>query len=82
MRLAAVVTAVVVSVAGCGRPGMPVAPEDYGIGPLLQQRQQAEESRRERGGGGEGSRQSTASQEPVPLSDELALPDLRPVGTR
>jgi len=67
--------------AGCGRPGFPVAPDDYGIGLRMQQERQKEERARK-----EAAARAAAEQKPeegiVAPPDEITLPDMRPVGGR
>jgi len=62
--------------AGCGRIGFPVPPDDYGIGPRLQQERQKEKDEREA-----AARQKEQEGLAVP-PDEVILPDMRPVGGR
>jgi len=65
--------------AGCGRSGLPVPPDDYGIGMRIQQeRKKEEQARKEQ----EAAAQPKAEGEIVTPPDEITLPDMRPVGGR
>ena len=77
--------------AGCGRPGFPSPPHDYGIGLRMQQeRQQEEQARKEQEARREASTQARetaaakqkAEEGIVTPPDEVTLPDMRPVGGR
>jgi len=69
--------------AGCGRPGVPVPPDDYGIGLRIQQERKKEEQARK---GQEAREAADARQKAeegiVAPPDEITLPDMRPVGGR
>lgn len=72
-------------VSGCGVVGPPVAPENVGIGPLLEKNKQREDAERERA----AKKQPAKPVEPEPSDgtsaapeDEVVLPPLRPVGGR
>lgn len=68
---------------GCGRPGLPVPPDDYGIGMRMQmERKKDEQARKE-----QQAREATGSKQKtedgiVTPPDEIMLPELRPVGGR
>ncbi len=65
--------------AGCGRSGFPVPPDDYGIGLRMQQeRQKEEQARKEQ----ETATKQKANEGILTPSDEITLPDMRPVGGR
>lgn len=69
--------------AGCGRPGFPVPPDDYGIGLRMKaERQKDEQARKE-----QQAREATAAKQKaedgmVAPPDEIMLPEMRPVGGR
>jgi len=82
-KLVAVALLLAGTLTGCGRSGFPVAPDDYGIGLRMQQeRQKEEQARKEQEARAAAARKQASGEEPVSPSEELALPDLRPVGTR
>jgi predicted small lipoprotein YifL len=69
--------------AGCGRPGLPVPPDDYGIGMRMQMERKKEEQARKE----QQARETTGSKQKaedgiVTPADEITLPELRPVGGR
>ena len=68
---------------GCGRPGFPVPPDDYGIGARMQRERQKEEQARKDQEAREtaGVKQKTDEGLVTP-PDEIMLPDMRPVGGR
>ncbi len=69
--------------AGCGRSGFPVPPDDYGIGLRMQQeRQKEEQARKEQETQAKAAPTTKAGEEPVAPADEIMLPDMRPVGGR
>jgi hypothetical protein len=69
--------------AGCGRPGLPVPPDSYGIGARVQlERKKDEQARKE-----QQAREATGVKQKtedgiVTPPDEITLPELRPVGGR
>lgn len=68
---------------GCGHPGLPVPPDDYGIGMRMQKERKKEEQARKEQQAREatGSKQKTEDGMVTP-TDEITLPELRPVGGR
>jgi len=69
--------------AGCGRPGVPVPPDDYGIGLRVQQeRKKEEQARKEQEAREAAAAKQKAEEEIVTPPDEVTLPDMRPVGGR
>lgn len=75
--------------AGCGRPGFPVPPDDYGIGARMQlERKKEEQAKKEQDARREASTQAReaarqqADEGVVTPPDEVILPDMRPVGGR
>ena len=70
--------------AGCGRPGFPVPPDDYGIGLRMQQERKKEEQARKEQEAREtaAAKQKEAEDGAVTPPDEITLPDMRPVGGR
>jgi hypothetical protein len=69
--------------AGCGRPGFPVPPDDYGIGVRMQQERQKEaQARKEQEAREAAAAHKKAEEEMVTPPDEFTLPDMRPVGGR
>lgn len=69
--------------AGCGRPSLPVTPDDYGIGARLQQeRQKDAQAKREQEERDAAAAKQKAGEEIVTPPDEVLLPDMRPVGGR
>jgi predicted small lipoprotein YifL len=80
-----VVLAIVLAgtVAGCGRPGFPVPPDDYGIGARMQlERKKDEEARKEQEAREAAAARRNAGEGIVTPPDEITLPDMRPVGGR
>jgi predicted small lipoprotein YifL len=68
---------------GCGRPGLPVPPDDYGIGMRIQMERKKEEQARKE----QQAREATGSKQKaedgiVTPPDEIMLPEMRPVGGR
>jgi hypothetical protein len=68
---------------GCGRPGFPVPPDDYGIGMRMQMERKKEEQARKE----QQAREATAAKQKaedgiVTPPDEITLPEMRPVGGR
>lgn len=69
--------------AGCGRPGMPVPPDDYGIGVRMQAERKKEEQARKEQEAREAAAAKQKSEEGIVTPpDEITLPDMRPVGGR
>ena len=69
--------------AGCGRPGFPVPPDDYGIGFRMQQERQKEEQARKEQEAREAAAAKPKAEEGLAAPpDEVTLPDMRPVGGR
>lgn len=69
--------------AGCGRTGFPVPPDDYGIGMRLQaQKEKDRREKKEREEREAASAGQKAEEELVTPPDEVILPDMRPVGGR
>ncbi|OGW67867.1 MAG: hypothetical protein A3H49_03950 [Nitrospirae bacterium RIFCSPLOWO2_02_FULL_62_14] len=69
--------------AGCGRPGFPSPPDDYGIGLRMQQeRQKEEQARKEQEARETAAAKQKAEEGIVTPPDEVTLPDMRPVGGR
>lgn len=69
--------------AGCGRTGFPVPPDDYGIGVRLQQeRQKDAQAQREQEERDAAAAKQKAGEELIAPPDEVILPDMRPVGGR
>lgn len=65
--------------AGCGRSGLPVPSDDYGIGLRMQQeRKKEEQARKEQ----EAATKQKADEGIAAPPDEIMLPDMRPVGGR
>jgi predicted small lipoprotein YifL len=90
-RLALVAVVVCGTLAGCGRPGFPVPPDDYGIGARMQlERKKEEQARRDQEARREAATQAReaaaagqkAEEGIVTPPDEIMLPDMRPVGGR
>jgi len=78
-RLAVLAIVLAGTLAGCGRPGLPVPPDDYGIGLRMQQERKKEaQARKEQ----EAATRQKADGEIVTPPDEITLPDMRPVGGR
>lgn len=70
-------------VASCGRAGLPVSPEDYGIGLRMQQeRQKEEQARKEREAREAAAQQQEMGEGPATPPEELILPELRPLSGR
>ncbi len=65
--------------AGCGRSGLPVPPDDYGIGLRMQQERQKEKQARQEQ---EAAAKQKANEGIAAPPDEIVLPDMRPVGGR
>lgn len=70
------------TLAGCGRPGFPVPPDDYGVGLRMQQERKKEEEARKEQEAREGAAKQKADEGIVTPPDEVTLPDMRPVGGR
>jgi len=69
--------------AGCGRPGFPVPPDDYGLGLRMQQeRKKEEQARKEQQARETAAAKQKAEEGIVTPPDEVTLPDMRPVGGR
>ena len=68
--------------AGCGRPGFPVPPDDYGIGARMQLERKKEEQARKEQEAQAAAAQTKAEEGIVTPPDEITLPDMRPVGGR
>jgi hypothetical protein len=69
--------------AGCGRPGFPSAPDDYGIGLRMQQeRQKEEQARKEQEAREAAAAKQKAEEGILTPPDEITLPEMRPVGGR
>lgn len=81
-RLAFVAMVVCGTLAGCGRPGFPVPPDDYGIGLRMQQERKKEEQARKEQEARETAAKQKAEEGIVTPPDEVTLPDMRPVGGR
>lgn len=69
---------------GCGRPGFPVPPDDYGIGMRMQMERKKEDERARKE---QQAREATGSKQKaedgiVTPTDEITLPEMRPVGGR
>lgn len=69
------------ALAGCGRPGLPVPPDDYGIGLRMQKERQKEAQARKEEDARAAAKQKTEEGIAIP-TDEVTLPDMRPVGGR
>lgn len=67
--------------AGCGRPGFPVPPDDYGIGLRMQQEREKEAQARKEQDARAAARQQADGGIVTP-PEEVILPDMRPVGGR
>ena len=82
-RLALVTIVVCGTLAGCGRPGVPVPPDDYGIGLRVQQeRTKDEQARKEQETREAAAAKQNTDEGIVTPPDEMTLPDMRPVGGR
>lgn len=68
--------------AGCGRPGFPVPPDDYGVGLRMQQERQKEAQAAKEQEAREAAAKQKADEGIVTPPDEVTLPDMRPVGGR
>jgi hypothetical protein len=69
--------------AGCGRPGFPVPPDDYGIGARMQlERQKEEQARKDQETRETAGAKQKAEEGIVTQPEEITLPDMRPVGGR
>jgi hypothetical protein len=72
---------VVALLAGCGRTGFPVPPDDYGIGVRLQAERQKEAQARQEQEAREAA--SRKAEEAVPMPpEEPILPEMRPLTGR
>ena len=80
-RLAILAILLAGTLTGCGRPGFPSAPDDYGIGLRMQQERQKEEQAKKEQEARAAARQQ-ADEGIVTPPDEVILPDMRPVGGR
>ncbi|HEX9741189.1 MAG TPA: hypothetical protein VGA17_00195 [Nitrospiraceae bacterium] len=80
-RLAVLAILLAGTLAGCGRPGFPVPPDDYGIGLRMQQERQKEAQARKEEDARAAANQNTEEGIAIP-PDEVTLPDMRPVGGR
>ena len=68
---------------GCGRPGFPAPPDDYGIGMRMQQeRQKEEQARKEQEARETAGAKQKADEGIVTPPDEITMPEMRPVGGR
>ena len=67
--------------AGCGRTGFPVPPDDYGIGGRLQAERKKEEQARKEQEAREAAARKAAEDVPVP-PEEPILPEMRPITGR
>jgi hypothetical protein len=67
--------------AGCGRVGFPVPPDDYGIGVRLQAERQKEEQARQKQEAREAAARKAEEDVPVPPEDPI-LPEMRPLTGR
>ena len=79
--LRASIALVILAVAGCGTVGPPVAPEDVGIGPLIERQKKSQAQSPEQGPPPLDSVQSE-SPELRPVGQDQELPSLRPVSGR
>jgi len=69
--------------AGCGRPGVPVPPDDYGIGARMQRERQKEDQARKEQEAREAAAAKQKTEEGIVTPpDEITLPEMRPVGGR
>jgi hypothetical protein len=69
--------------AGCGRPGLPTPPDDYGIGLRMQQERKTEEQARKEQDAREAAAAKQKADEGLVIPpDEITLPEMRPVGGR
>ena len=78
-RFAFIAIAVGGLLTGCGRAGLPVPPDDYGIGLRMQQERQKEKQARQEQ---EAATKQKADEGIAAPPDEITLPDMRPVGGR
>ena len=67
--------------AGCGRTGFPVPPDDYGIGVRLQAERKKEEQARKEQEAREAAARKAVEDVPVP-PEEPILPEMRPITGR
>jgi hypothetical protein len=67
--------------AGCGRVGFPVPPDDYGIGIRLQAERQKEAQARKEREAREAAARKADEDVPAP-ADEPILPEMRPLTGR
>lgn len=82
-RFAFVTIVVCGTLAGCGRPGLPVPPDSYGIGARVQaERKKDEQARKEQQAREATGVKQKAEEGIVTPPDEITLPELRPVGGR
>lgn len=70
-----------VLLAGCGRTGYPVPPDDYGIGIRIQAERQKEAQARKEQEAREAAARKAEEDVPVP-TDEPILPEIRPLTGR
>ncbi|MGH7259168.1 MAG: hypothetical protein ACREI9_00620 [Nitrospiraceae bacterium] len=68
--------------AGCGRTGFPVPPDDYGIGVRLQAERKKEELARKEQEAREAAAARKADEDIVVPTDEPILPEMRPLTGR
>lgn len=76
------VTILFVTLTGCGTVGAPVAPEDVGIGPLIERQKKVQA---QQDGQNKPRLDSTPAESPQllePVGQDEELPSLRPVGGR
>jgi predicted small lipoprotein YifL len=82
-RLAVLAILLAGTLTGCGRPGFPVPPDDYGIGVRMQkERQKEEQARKDQEAREAAAAKQKADEGIVTPPDEIILPDMRPVGGR
>lgn len=82
-RVTLVVMVLAGTLAGCGRVGLPVPPDDYGIGVRLQaERQKEEQARKEQEAREAAAAKQKVEEGIVTPPDEITLPEMRPVGGR
>jgi hypothetical protein len=80
-RLIGAELVVVALLAGCGRVGFPVPPDDYGIGVRLQAERQKEAQARKEQEAREAAARKAEEDVPVP-PEEPILPEMRPLTGR
>jgi hypothetical protein len=68
--------------AGCGRPGMPVPPDSYGIGARVQMEKKKEERARKEQEARDAAVGKQKAEDGIAPPDEITLPEMRPVGGR